>query len=73
MNSPPPRFNPSVLATRLSSFPLTTLLFSLRCRGVCVMQVGNDWFLLANDFAGYLAAQEEVDAVYKDQSEWLRR
>ncbi|KAG2434907.1 hypothetical protein HYH02_012105 [Chlamydomonas schloesseri] len=37
------------------------------------MKVGNDWFLLANDFAGYLAAQEEVDATYKDQSEWLRR
>lgn len=36
-------------------------------------QVGNDWFLLANDFAGYLAAQEEVDATYKDQAEWLRR
>ena len=36
-------------------------------------QVGNDWFLLANDFADYLKAQEEVDRVYKDQSEWNRR
>jgi starch phosphorylase len=35
--------------------------------------VGNDWFLLANDFASYLAAQDEVDRVYKDQGEWLRR
>ncbi|KAG2490821.1 hypothetical protein HYH03_010742 [Edaphochlamys debaryana] len=37
------------------------------------MKVGNDWFLVANDFAAYLDAQEEVDKVYKDQSEWLRR
>lgn len=37
------------------------------------MQVGNDWFLLANDFADYLRAQEEVDKVYKDQKEWTRR
>lgn len=27
------------------------------------MKVGNDWFLVANDFAGYLDAQEEVDKV----------
>ncbi|KAL6765007.1 starch phosphorylase [Haematococcus lacustris] len=37
------------------------------------MKVGNDWFLLANDFADYLRAQEEVDACYKDQAEWTRR
>ncbi|KXZ54777.1 hypothetical protein GPECTOR_4g847 [Gonium pectorale] len=37
------------------------------------MKVGNDWFLLANDFAAYLDAQEEVDRTYKDQAEWLRR
>eukprot|EP01025_Chloroclados_australasicus_P057892 TRINITY_DN723_c0_g1_i1.p1 TRINITY_DN723_c0_g1~~TRINITY_DN723_c0_g1_i1.p1 ORF type:complete len:919 (-),score=118.15 TRINITY_DN723_c0_g1_i1:357-2993(-) len=37
------------------------------------MNVGNDWFLLANDFASYLQAQEEVDRVYKDQKEWTRR
>ena len=36
-------------------------------------QVGNDWFLVANDFAGYLKAQEEVDRVYKDTEEWTRR
>ncbi|KAJ9506352.1 hypothetical protein QJQ45_004972 [Haematococcus lacustris] len=36
-------------------------------------EVGNDWFLLANDFADYLRAQEEVDACYKDQAEWTRR
>jgi len=37
------------------------------------MNVGNDWFLLANDFASYLNVQEEVDRVYKDQAEWTRR
>lgn len=37
------------------------------------MNVGNDWFLVANDFASYLEAQEEVDRVYKDQAEWTRR
>lgn len=38
-----------------------------------VLQVGNDYFLLANDFADYLRAQEEVDKAYKDQAEWTRR
>jgi starch phosphorylase len=37
------------------------------------MKVGNDWFLVANDFASYLEAQAEVDKVYKDQDEWTRR
>ena len=37
------------------------------------MSKGNDWFLVANDFASYMDAQDEVDRVYKDQDEWLRR
>jgi starch phosphorylase len=37
------------------------------------MKVGNDWFLVANDFAAYLDSQEEVDKVYKDPEEWTRR
>ena len=37
------------------------------------MTKGNDWFLVANDFASYMDAQDEVDQVYKDQDEWLRR
>ena len=37
------------------------------------MNKGNDWFLLANDFATYMTAQEEVDALYRDQEEWTRR
>jgi starch phosphorylase len=37
------------------------------------MNKGNDWFLLANDFASYMDAQAEVDALYADQEEWTRR
>jgi len=37
------------------------------------MKVGNDWFLVANDFASYLEAQAEVDKVYADPVEWTRR
>ena len=37
------------------------------------MTKSNDWFLLANDFATYMAAQEEMDQVYRDQDEWTRR
>jgi glucan phosphorylase len=43
------------------------------CWPALCAQVGNDWFLLANDFASYLKAQEEVDKVYADQKEWTRR
>mmetsp|Transcript_6175 Transcript_6175/g.15918 ORF Transcript_6175/g.15918 Transcript_6175/m.15918 type:complete len:354 (+) Transcript_6175:146-1207(+) len=37
------------------------------------MKVGNDWFLVAPDFASYLDAQAEVDRVYKDQDEWTKK
>jgi len=37
------------------------------------MTKGNDWFLVANDFASYMDAQDEVDALYKDQDAWLQR
>lgn len=37
------------------------------------MTKGNDWFLLANDFASYMDAQDEVDKLYQDQEEWTRR
>ena len=31
------------------------------------MSKSNDYFLLANDFATYMKAQEEVDRIYRDQ------
>ena len=31
------------------------------------MSKSNDYFLLANDFATYMKAQDEVDRVYRDQ------
>eukprot|EP00877_Chromochloris_zofingiensis_P003336 jgi/Chrzof1/13002/Cz07g16020.t1 len=37
------------------------------------MKVGNDWFLVANDFASYLQAQKKVDQLYADPYEWTRR
>ncbi|KAL4434792.1 hypothetical protein ABPG77_005319 [Micractinium sp. CCAP 211/92] len=37
------------------------------------MTRGNDWFLLANDFASYMDAQDKVDELYRDQEEWTRR
>lgn len=36
-------------------------------------RAGNDWFLLANDFASYMDAQDAVDALYRDSEEWTRR
>ncbi|KAI3432399.1 hypothetical protein D9Q98_003955 [Chlorella vulgaris] len=37
------------------------------------MNRGNDWFLLANDFASYMDAQDAIDELYRDQEEWTRR
>ena len=37
------------------------------------MTKGNDWFLVANDFATYMNAQDEADALYADQEEWTKR
>jgi starch phosphorylase len=34
---------------------------------------GNDWFLVANDFASYMDAQDRVDKLYSDYDEWTRR
>lgn len=37
------------------------------------MTKGNDWFLVANDFATYMDAQDEADALYADEEEWTKR
>lgn len=38
-----------------------------------VLTVGGDHYLLLADYAAYVACQEEVDRVYRDRDEWLRR
>lgn len=37
------------------------------------MTKGNDWFLVANDFATYMDAQDKADALYADEDEWTKR
>ena len=37
------------------------------------MTKGNDWFLVANDFASYMDAQDEADSLYADEEEWTKR
>lgn len=37
------------------------------------MTKGNDWFLLANDFASYMDAQDEADSLYAVQEDWTKR
>ena len=34
---------------------------------------GGDRFLLLADYAAYMAAQDRVDALYREQNEWVRQ
>jgi len=34
---------------------------------------GNDYYLVANDFDSYVAAQESADAAYRQPALWARR
>lgn len=33
----------------------------------------NDWFLVGTDFTDYVAAQERVDELYRNQNEWAKK
>lgn len=44
---------------------LTMLIDTIRNR--------NDYYLVCHDFASYIKAQDEVDRVYKDQDEWIKK
>lgn len=37
------------------------------------LEYGNDWYLVGHDFPSYLKAQEDVDRVYRQPTEWARR
>ena len=37
------------------------------------LTVKGDPFLLLADYQSYIACQEEVDAIYRDENEWSRR
>lgn len=40
---------------------------------VAEILTGSDYYLLTADYAKYIAAQEKVDALYRNQDEWTRK
>lgn len=44
-----------------------------RYSGLLDLVWNSDWFLVASDFEDYDAAQDRVDALYRDPEEWQRR
>jgi len=44
-----------------------------RYRAIVDSLLNNDNYLLLADYASYIACQDEVSNVYKDQEEWSRR
>ena len=67
-----PRFLAALEAVKAGAFGDADYFADL-VDSVTDMTKGNDWFLVANDFATYMDAQEAVDALYRDPEEWTRR
>ncbi|GAQ82635.1 glycogen phosphorylase [Klebsormidium nitens] len=67
---PDPRFNKVVELLRQGRFGWTDI-FAPICEAIDG-QYGGDYYLLANDFASYLDAQDRVDAAFKDKQRWAR-
>ncbi|KAF9916281.1 Non-essential glycogen phosphorylase [Lobosporangium transversale] len=40
---------------------------------ISTLTVGKDFYLISADFASYIAANQQVDAAYKDQEEWAKK
>jgi len=65
---PPPEFDNVVKQIRAGAFGWAEY-FAPVCDAV---HGGADYYLLANDFADYLRAQQLVDATYKDEKKWTK-
>ncbi|KAF8979683.1 Non-essential glycogen phosphorylase [Entomortierella lignicola] len=40
---------------------------------ISTLTVGKDFYLISADFASYIAANQQVDAAYKKQDEWIKK
>ena len=65
---PPPEFDAVVTQIRSGAFGWAEY-FAPVCDAV---HGGADYYLLANDFADYLRAQQLVDATYQDEAKWTK-
>ncbi len=68
-----PRWNAAFDAIRKGEFGDAEYFEDLVDSVNVMNERNNDWFLVANDFATYMDAQDEADALYADQEEWTKR
>ena len=64
---PDPRFEHVVGMIRRGTFGWADFLEPL-----CDSITNPDYYLVANDFPGYIEAQERVDAAYRDEDRWTK-